>query len=216
MRLALVTRLFLSRPKTRGLRYQTMRSIRLRNRWGSSSGQSLLETALLLPLILLVVLNAINFGYYFIVALNLASAPRQGVEYAIQGFVTPATPGLAPAGPATSSNSVSYLTYQDLAGLSGTSTSSTITAVRVCSEVLGLTGTGSSQTANCASYGTSATFSSAAADPEAPTFVLHRVDVQYTVRPLIGATNFRIAGLDLSLLTPNLTFHRQVSMRALN
>ena len=39
-----------------------------------SRGQSLVETVLLMPLVLLIVLNVVNFGYFFVVAVNLAAA----------------------------------------------------------------------------------------------------------------------------------------------
>ena len=61
-----------------------MRSVRT-NLFHRRSGQSLIETALLLPIMLTIVFNAVNIGYFFFVALNLAAAPRQGSEYSIQG-----------------------------------------------------------------------------------------------------------------------------------
>ncbi len=186
-----------------------MRWIHLRKRFSSPSGQSLIETALLLPLILLVALNAINFGFYYIVGLHLASAPREGVEYAIQGSVAPATPSLPSAGPAASNTSISYLTYQDMQHLSG----STDTPIQVCSVLIGLNNPGlPTQSAQCSTFGPAASpaFPAAASDPESPNFVLHRVDVQYTVAPLIRNMSF------LGLATPNLTFHRQVSMRKID
>ena len=36
-----------------------------------SSGQALIETALVLPLLLFIVLNAVNFAYFFLMALNI-------------------------------------------------------------------------------------------------------------------------------------------------
>ena len=195
-----------------------MRRIKLCKRWKSASGQSLLETALILPFILLAVFNAINFGYYFVVALHLAAAPRQGVEYSVQGFLTPASPGLPAAGPATTTSTVSYLTYQDMSGLHGTDAASATTAVRVCSKLIGTTGSGSTLKASCTSFptGTTATFTGPDPDPEAPLYVLHRVDVQFQVTPLINALPLKIGGIDFNLLTPSLTFHRQVSMRAMD
>ncbi len=38
-----------------------------------SQGQSLVETVLLMPLLLLIILNVVNFGYFFVVAVNLAA-----------------------------------------------------------------------------------------------------------------------------------------------
>jgi Flp pilus assembly protein TadG len=46
---------------------------RLRSRDG---GQSLVETALVLPLFLLITFNAVNFGYFFFVAVNGLGAAR--------------------------------------------------------------------------------------------------------------------------------------------
>ena len=42
-----------------------------------SRGQSLVETALMIPLLLVLILNAVNFGYFLIVTLNLTSAARR-------------------------------------------------------------------------------------------------------------------------------------------
>ena len=164
--------------------------------------QSMVETALVLPLFLLITFNAANFGYFFFVALNLASAPRQGVEYSIQGFATPSTPSLPAAGPSTTQTSISWLTYRDMAALHLSSNSS----VRVCTKLQGLSAPG---TPNCTTYGSATTFPAVPADPEPTSFVLHRVDVKYSFTPLIPGQLF-------NLIVPNLTFHRQVSMRAMD
>ncbi len=205
------------RARCEGLEVLKMRWKQLRDRWKSASGQSLIETALLVPLILLVTFNAINFGYYFLVALHLASAPRAGVQYSILGDESAVPDGALPAvGPSNNTGTVSYLAYQDMSGLTGTSG----TAMQVCSIKVGALidpGT-STQHASCTSYGAAAdpAFPAATSDPESPLFVLHRVDVQYTVTPLIGGMSFKFGGVDFGLLTPGLTFHRQVSMRAIN
>src|SRR5947199_10608031 len=97
----------------------------------SRSGEGLIETALIVPFLLTMILNAVNFGYFFLVALNLTSAPRSAVEYSIQGFQTPATLTLAPgpssANPSASNPSVAYLLYQDLPAALASSTSSSVT-----------------------------------------------------------------------------------------
>ncbi len=183
----------------------------------SDSGQSLVETALVLPLLLMLVLNAVNFAYFFVVALNLAAAPRSGVQYSVLGFLTPAALSVPDAGPSTANTSVSYLTYRDITGALSAPTSA---SVQVCSKILGFTGTGTAQKANCTSYG-SATFPSVDADPEAPSFVLHRVDITYSFRPLIPGTPFGLTLLPSPICassggTITCTFHRQVSMRAID
>ena len=48
-------------------------------------GQSLLETAIAMPLLLGIAFNLINLGYFWFVVLSLAAAPRQGVQYSAQG-----------------------------------------------------------------------------------------------------------------------------------
>ena len=45
----------------------------------SRSGEGLIETALIVPFLLTMILNAVNFGYFFLVALNLTAAPRSAV-----------------------------------------------------------------------------------------------------------------------------------------
>lgn len=184
----------------------------------------MLETALLLPLLLLLILNAVNFGYFILVALNLAAAPRSGGQYSVLGFATPAALLLPSPGPPGTTTSVSYLTYQDMTGALYQPTGASI---QVCTKVLGLAGSGASQTAKCStctssSCGTAGTGSPVPnADPEAPTFVLHRVDVTYTFRPLIPGTPFGIALLPSSICassggTVTCTFHRQISMRSMD
>lgn len=176
-----------------------MRFLRLRG--NSESGQSLVETAIVLPFLLILAFNTINFGYFFFVAINLASAPRQGVQYSILGFNTPASLSLPPA------SAVSTLSYADLGGALP---SASTTPMQVCSILLGLNDIGkTTQTAKCTTFGGTSTFSTPAPDPESPIFVLNRVDVNYTVVPLIKAAPFGL------VLTPSLNFHRQVSMRVI-
>src|SRR5439155_23152189 len=85
----------------------------------AESGQALLEMAVVLPFLLILVFNAINFGYFFIVAINITAAPRSAVEYSIMGSSTPAgdLDGLPKATPANSTSAtVAALAYQDLQG----------------------------------------------------------------------------------------------------
>jgi hypothetical protein len=84
--------------------------------------------------------------------------------------------------------------------------SATTTSIQVCSASLGTL----LDLTNCANYGPSASTYTPAEDPEAPLFVLHRVDVTYTVQPPIPMSIFKIS------LLPTMQFHRQVSMRGMN
>ena len=93
--------------------------------------------------------------------------------------------------------------------LSPCSTSTNNASVQVCSQSIGLNNQGqTNQTAQCQQFGPTATFAAPASDPESPGFVLHRVDVQYTVTPLIKSGIFNL------VMPRSLSFHRQVSMRA--
>jgi len=166
------------------------------------SGQSLLETAVTLPLMLSIAFNAINFGYFWIIVLTLAAAPRHAVEYSTQGGAASST--------TTSPNAtaVKDVALQNINNFISASTSGN-TSVRVCSLANGTSGTGSSKVTSCTTYGPSYSYVGVTADPEAPTFLLHQVDVAYTVSPLIPGTAFNV------LIPSNLTFHRKVAMRNL-
>ena len=185
-------------------------------------GQAVVETVLMLPLLLGMVFNAINFGFFFLVIINLAAAPRSGVAYSILGFSTPKALSLPPPGPTTNSGTVSYLTLSDLTGAIGNGSTS---GVQVCSQTViiggsGTNGTGTSRKANCAQYNSSPAYP-VDADPEAPTFVLNRVDVTYTFTPPLDQRLFNLVVLASPTCTGTggsvrCTFHRQVSMRAMN
>jgi hypothetical protein len=188
----------------------------------------MIETALLLPILLLIAFNAINFGYFFYVAVNMAAAPRNGVQYAIIGGATPAAPALPYPGPrngdgtwssscptAISDTSlyVCTLTFHDMSFLNNYAT---VGSVQACSSVLGFNGSSSTLKANCKQYGTSPAYTPAS-DPEAPLFVLARVDATYTLTPILPAFQLPTPAGPISLvLIPNLTMHRQVSMREMN
>jgi hypothetical protein len=189
-----------------------------------TQGQSIIETALLMPIMLLIAFNAINFGYFFFVAVNLAAAPRTGVQYGILGFATPQTWQLPPAGPsgsscpATATSTDAYvcsLVYQDILGVLNNATGAT---VRVCSSTVGLVNPGgSSERTSCRTFGGGTITTNPASDPEAPYFKLARVDVQYTVTPIIPAFQLPTPAGPISLtILPNLNFRRQVSMREMN
>ena len=187
----------LERPK------DTMHLVLCRLR-ATSSGQSLVEVALFLPLLVLCLAYAVDFGYFFIVSANLTSSTRNAVEYSIQGYQSAGQATLPVAGPSSTTTSVSALALADLAGLANSATT-----VQVCSKSVGTTGNAT----NCLSYGPTVSTSTSTApqtDPEAPTFLLNRVDVTYTVRPPIPLSFFSVS------LLPTMSFHRYVSMRVMD
>ena len=200
-----------------------------RSRIKDQRGQALLETALMMPLMLILVLNALNLGYFFFVTTNLAAATRTGALYAIVGPGSPGTTSYPSAN--TGTLPVTALIYQDLAGAVWTTPNSANVTIQVCSPsvIVGGTGTsGSPALANCVQCTSSATCSSASgttganatfvpdADPN-PTFVLNRVDVQYSFPPLIPGSPFNLIliGSLYNSGTGQYTFYRHVEMRAM-
>jgi hypothetical protein len=193
----------------------------------------------MLPLLVMLVLNVVNLGYFFLVAVNLTGAARTATLYAIEGGATPAAASIPSSGgsaPATNTASVTYLVYQDLTGALANPTGVT---VQVCSQAnldsagAGTnTNTGGFLRANCetctssgcspANGGSSSSSYSGSPvpslDPEAPGFVLNRVDIQYDVAPLIPGTIFNIPLRASGMCNSGGTcqFFRHAEMRALN
>ncbi len=195
----------------------------------STSGQSIVETVLMLPLLLLLLLNAVNFGYFFFTIVNLTATTRNGLEYAVMGFETPSAESLPSSGPATGATgplTVTYLTQQDMTGALYNPTGA---SVQVCTQTnlsggRGTNGSGANLKTNCitctggtcGSVNTGATGQVPDPDPEAPTFILGRVDVTYTFFPLIPGRPFNIALLAACGSGNSCSFHRYAEMRIMN
>ncbi len=186
----------------------------------NTRGQSLVETALMIPLLLTLILNAVNFGYFLLVTLNLTSATRNGIEYAIQGSSTPANGSLPAPGPLAQSNAttVNSLIAQELGAFNNGNL-----GVQVCSLSVGTT-TGATPVTTCATAGkVPSTTPTPDADPEAaeyPGFALNRVDVFYQFQPIIPATPFTFAVLSFPGCssgggTTTCKFARHAEMRAM-
>ena len=199
--------------------------MRIRKIARNCSGQALIETALILPLLLTIVLNAVNFAFFFLMALNITSSSRSSGIYSIMGGATPAVLALPKAGPQTTTTTVSYLAYQDLTGAVSTPTT-TNTGVNVCSSTVGIHNVGATNMGtNCTSVGISGGFATTAGpDPElnagstAPAFLLNHVDVAYQFSPPIPIMPFNILVLAAPICsssggTVTCTFYRHVEMR---
>ena len=170
-------------------------------RFRGQEGQSLVEMAVAMPLLLGLAFNIINWGYVWFMVLALSAAPRMGAQYATQGGAA----GIGVTAPAATA--VRDLVWENVTNAVKGATTSNV-AVQVCSSSNGLSGA-TPPIALCTTYGPSFTFPAPAADPEAPVYVLDRVDVKYTVTPIIPGRVFSV------VLPSNLNFHRQVSMRSL-
>jgi len=196
-----------------------------RKRMRRSRGQALIETALIMPLFLTIVLNAVNFGYFFLMALNLTAAARSGGLYSIMGSATPSQIVLPNAGPSTTNTSVSYLSYQDLT--KSVYLPRTNGSLQVCSPSVGISNPGTtSEVTQCSTFGPTVTFGSPTPDPElnagstAPAFYLNRVDVTYQFQPLVPLMPFNIVVLASPACTSSsaivtCTFTRTSMMRVM-
>ena len=162
----------------------------------SEAGNSLIEFALLLPLLLLVVVNAVNFGGFFYAWITMANASRSASQYASLAGASVSAP--SPVAAAQIYNVVT----QDISSLRNQAS----LAVRVC--------TNNNGPISCSQTGTGS-FTNPPADvrPEASLYVMTWVDVLYTYQPLIPLFNFPQLGVHATL--PATRIHRQTVMRRL-
>lgn len=165
-------------------------------------GQSLVETAIAMPLLLGLAFNIVNWAYLWFMVQALSAAPRMGSEYATQGGV--ATTSISAPG----TTAVSNLVYENLTNAVSGATTSNV-SVRVCTNAKGVSGSGTSQVTTCDTFGPAFSYSAISSDPEAPLYALDGVDVAYTFTPVIAGAAF-----SLGLPSP-LTIHRKVYMRSL-
>src|SRR6266851_539074 len=77
------------------------------HRFKGQEGQSLVETAIAMPLLLGLAFNIINWSYLWFMVLALSAAPRMGAQYATQG-------GAAGTSTAPGTTQVSSLVYDNL------------------------------------------------------------------------------------------------------
>ena len=149
-------------------------------------GQALIEFALIMPLIFLLIVNAVNFGSFLFAWITIANAARAGAQYRVLGSASAGTSTTPTAAQVTT------LVSNDIASLTNRASLS----VQVCTNTNGTVSCGAPP-----------------ADPEPADYVLASVDVSYTYRPLIPLWEF--PGLGIHATLPTTTIHRQVNMRVL-
>ena len=93
----------------------------LRRILGSQSGQSLVELALLTPILLLLVIGTVEMGRYTSLSILVGNAARAGAEYGAQN---PTTAG--------DSAGINNAAMADLKDISGFTTQPTVTSTFVC------------------------------------------------------------------------------------
>jgi Flp pilus assembly protein TadG len=148
------------------------------------AGQALIEFALIMPLVLLLAVNAVNFGGFIFAWITVAGAARDGAEYMMMSSASAGSPTAATAGQVTA---------------------------LVTSDVASLLNKASVLTAVCTNNTTAANGCTALFDPEAPTYTLATVDVTYTYNPFIPLFSFPKLGISATL--PSSSIHRKAVVR---
>jgi Flp pilus assembly protein TadG len=156
----------------------------------SEQGQSLLEFSLILPLLLLLVVNLINFGAFFYAWVTIANSARAGAQYSVMAGATVGAPD------PPSAAQVATVITNDAINLPNSAS----LQVRVC--------TNNNGTQSCTGSGSAVAPPN---DPEATSYVLVSVDVAYTYQPLIPGFNF--SGLGIHATIPPTAMHRRAVMR---
>lgn len=161
----------------------------------SQSGQSLIEFALLFPVLFLLVANVVNFGAFCFAWITVTDAARSGAEYMMLAGASVNGPS-APTGA-----QVRTLVTNDVVALPNRSS----LQVSVC--------TNNNTVVTCSG---TPTFTPPV-DPENTTapgkYVLASVRVTYTYRPLIPLWDFPLLGVHATL--PPTTIHREAQVRML-
>jgi Flp pilus assembly protein TadG len=174
----------MSRSRERGRRYL--------------KGQALIEMALILPLLLLLIVNVVNFGGLLYAWITVSNAARAGAQYYITGAATLG----APARPAVSA--VQTLVMNDLKALPNASTSQVCLSSSVSATV----------TCNIGTAPSSAPPPAETAEGSPPvTFAVAAVDVKYTYTPFIPLWDFPRLSIHATLTSTDV--HRQAVMRIL-
>jgi Flp pilus assembly protein TadG len=153
---------------------------------GSCQGQALVETVVLLPLLLLIALNAINFGSYIYAWITVDNAARAAAQYKVYNGVALGSNGTGPSNAA-----VQAFAKTDATSLPS---SSSRIAVTVCSNFNG--------SSSCAP---------ARADNLSSQYTAWTIDVQYSYVPIIPA--FTIPVINVPLTLSSTTIDRTVFMR---
>ncbi|MEX2260526.1 MAG: TadE/TadG family type IV pilus assembly protein [Bryobacteraceae bacterium] len=157
----------------------------------AEDGQSLIEFALVFPLLFVLIVNVVNFGAFFFAWITVTHAARSGAQYMVMGGATVNSPS------PPSANQIAALIASDAASLPNQAS----LQVRVCTRNNGVV--------SCVGPGSG----TPPADPEPVFYVLATVDVTYTYQPIIPLWEF--PNLNVHATLPPTTIHKRTVMRML-
>ena len=158
----------------------------------TTDGQALIEYLLIIPLLFLLIANAVNFAGLFFAWISVADAARAGADYAI--LSTASVGDLTPA----SGSQIQTVITDSMRSLPNRAS----VVVNVCSNA---SGTVTALTGTCTSV---------PADPESPTYALMVVDVTYTYHPFVS-TGFNFPALGIYTTLPPTRVYRRAVMRSI-
>jgi Flp pilus assembly protein TadG len=163
-----------------------------------NQGQALIEYILVLPMVILLLVNVVNFGGFFYAFITVANAARAGADYAIMGGASVASGHIA----AVSASQISTLITTEIASLPNNPS----LVVNVCQNN---NGTFTTLAGSCSSFQSDPN----SIDPEPTTYVVTGIDVTYTYQPFIPLFSF--PSLNINATLPATTIHRRAVMRSL-
>jgi Flp pilus assembly protein TadG len=155
-----------------------------------NGGQSLVEYALMLPMVLILIMNMVNFAGFFFAWITVSNASRAAGDYAAIAGASVGLPSRATA------SQITTLITQDMSTLPNSAS----TSVNICQNTNGTITT------------LSGTCTSIPADTEPTSYSLMSIDVTYTYVPFIPSS-FQFPNLHLYVTLPPLSIHRRTVMR---
>ncbi|HWC98100.1 MAG TPA: TadE/TadG family type IV pilus assembly protein [Candidatus Sulfopaludibacter sp.] len=163
-----------------------------------TSGNALIEFALVIPLLFLLIANVVNFGGMLNAWITVTHAAKNGAQYLMMGGSTLGATSATKA-------QVAALVAADLKNLPNSATAGTVIVCTNNNGSISSTFTNAGGSAACSSV----TGAINPSDPEPTLYIVGAVDVTYTYTPIVSL--FTVFGFTLTI--PPTTIHRQCVMR---
>lgn len=171
------------------------------NRAPDARGSALVETSLMLPVLLFLMLNMVNLGFYIYGWLTVNNAARAAIQYHVYSGVA-----VGFLGQPTYGQVCANVWYPDVSSLPnrGTGNSTSCTWQNITLKLCSKTG---SAAAVCTGTGPDVP----SADPS--TYTVYSANVTYTFAPVFSAFTLPVVNIPLTILPASV--HEQVMMRSM-